>query len=156
MCLSCSLCALIRNEGSYSQSSLLNLELTFTANPQINTPAANATKIKIKNVDACTMFFSCFLKCYPKYCIMSINNFNKENKMNRKQLNNIRRRLIIKACDIVGSKSELARELGVTRQFVHSMTIDGNIFPPTYAIRIDKITKGQIRKEDLAPELYPE
>lgn len=72
------------------------------------------------------------------------------------RINDIRRVGIIKASKIVGGKAELGRLLGVSRQFVHSMTIDGNFFPATYAIKVDRLTNGQVRKEDLAPELYPE
>ena len=57
-----------------------------------------------------------------------------------------------KALEIIGSKSELSRKLGLSRQSV----TDWNVLkiPPKHVVKIEQLTNGKVKRSDLRPDLY--
>lgn len=55
-----------------------------------------------------------------------------------------------KAIEIVGGLSKLAKALGVSTQRVSNWRSRG--VPESFAPEIERVTKGQVRCEDLCPE----
>ncbi|OSI10938.1 MULTISPECIES: transcriptional regulator [Neisseria] len=61
---------------------------------------------------------------------------------------------ILCAVHFIGSQAALARKLGVQRSTVNSWVKGRNKIPPDVAVRIEKLTDGAIRRQDLRPDLY--
>ena len=61
---------------------------------------------------------------------------------------------IKKAIDIAGSQSELARQMGVTPQFIHQVYKKGTPLPSVHCKTIKKITNGQVMEWELRPDVF--
>jgi DNA-binding transcriptional regulator YdaS (Cro superfamily) len=62
---------------------------------------------------------------------------------------------IKRAVEIVGGGASLARYIGVNRASVQDWIRRG-IVPATRAIEIEKATDGQVTRQELRPDLYPD
>jgi DNA-binding transcriptional regulator YdaS (Cro superfamily) len=60
---------------------------------------------------------------------------------------------VLKAIEVVGSQSELARLVGVSPQAVHAWTKGGAI-SALCASRIERATAGAITRSDLRPDIF--
>lgn len=58
------------------------------------------------------------------------------------------------AVDYFESQTALARELGVSKQAVNSWLKKRNKLSIEMAIRIEKITKNNISRQDLRPDIF--
>lgn len=64
------------------------------------------------------------------------------------------RALIRKAIERAGSQAELARRLGLSQQGVSYLLNRAPRVSGEIAVALDKFTGGEIRKEDLRPDIF--
>jgi DNA-binding transcriptional regulator YdaS (Cro superfamily) len=57
-----------------------------------------------------------------------------------------------KAVEICGGEAELARRIGITVQAVNQW----KVAPPRRVLQIEEATGGQVTKEQLCPDMYPQ
>ena len=62
--------------------------------------------------------------------------------------------MITKAIEIIGSQAELARQIGMTRQFMSQIVLGKRPLPAKFAVRIETATGGAVTKEALCPEVF--
>ena len=55
----------------------------------------------------------------------------------------------------VAIRKWMAAELGISEIYVRSMCSGNKSIPAKYAIQIEKITAGQVKKHIIAPHFYP-
>lgn len=58
-----------------------------------------------------------------------------------------------KVIDLIGSQSELARQVGVTQQTVFNWLKKQT--PAKRVLQIEKLTKGVVTRYELRPDIYP-
>ena len=63
------------------------------------------------------------------------------------------RQALRKACDVMGGQSALARACGVRPQAVQQWVASG-VCPARRAAEIEMVTWGEVRREQLCPDLY--
>ena len=59
-----------------------------------------------------------------------------------------------KAIKIVGSQAELARQVGVSPQFMNQIISGGRPVPSAMCKKIKKATDGKVMEWDLLPEVF--
>lgn len=62
---------------------------------------------------------------------------------------------IERAVQIVGSQSEVARQVGVKPQSVQQWVSSGRV-PPHWCLTLERITNKQITRYDLRPDVFGE
>ena len=61
---------------------------------------------------------------------------------------------ILLAANVIGSQASLAKELGVHPTTVNSWARGRNKIPAETAIKIEKLTKSVVTRQDLRPDLF--
>lgn len=61
---------------------------------------------------------------------------------------------LVKLLELAGTKSNLAKILGVYPQAVNAWFIRGQV-SPKIAVQIEKAFDGKIKKHELRPDIYP-
>lgn len=56
-----------------------------------------------------------------------------------------------KVVQIVGSKAEIARQCGVTDQHIQKWK---SKVPAVHVVKLEKLTEGIVRREDLRPDVF--
>jgi len=64
------------------------------------------------------------------------------------------KKLLMDAVKEAGSQSKLAEVLGISQQGVSYIINHADTVSAEIALRIDKFTKGKIRKADLRPDIF--
>ncbi|WP_414617122.1 transcriptional regulator [Zhongshania sp.] len=62
--------------------------------------------------------------------------------------------LIIKASNIVGSQTELAKRIGMKKQFLSQLAKGERPVPSRWGIPIERATAGQVTRYELCPEVF--
>jgi DNA-binding transcriptional regulator YdaS (Cro superfamily) len=68
-------------------------------------------------------------------------------------MNTTTQEAVLKACEILGSKSALARAVGVKPPTVQQWCNGERPVPPVKCIEIERVTDRRVRVEELAPDL---
>ncbi|WCM21405.1 helix-turn-helix domain-containing protein [Paraburkholderia bryophila] len=68
-------------------------------------------------------------------------------------MNTTSQEAVLKACEIMGSKSALARAVGVKPPTVQQWCNGERPIPPSKCIEIERATKREVRVEELAPDI---
>lgn len=63
--------------------------------------------------------------------------------------------MIEDAINLLGSKSNLCRAIGMSPSFLTQILKGDRPLPPRFALEIDRVTDGRITKESLRPDIYP-
>jgi DNA-binding transcriptional regulator YdaS (Cro superfamily) len=63
---------------------------------------------------------------------------------------------IEKAVEVVGSQSELARQIGCSQVFVHHMVHGMRSIPPRFCRPIEHATNGAVTRYELRPDVFGE
>lgn len=59
-----------------------------------------------------------------------------------------------KAIEIAGSQTELAKQMGVTPQFIHQVYRKNTPLPPIHCKKIKNITDGRVMEWELRPDIF--
>lgn len=62
--------------------------------------------------------------------------------------------LIVRAVEILGSQSELARSCGVSQPTVHKWLHGLAVITPRNAIAVEHATGGKVTREQLCPDIF--
>lgn len=61
---------------------------------------------------------------------------------------------VARACEIVGSQSELGRQIGVGQSAVNYWLWSRKPVPAKRAVQIEVATGGKVRREEIRPDLF--
>jgi DNA-binding transcriptional regulator YdaS (Cro superfamily) len=78
----------------------------------------------------------------------------KKKYVQSKENNKIAVKGLEKAIEIVGGVGNLAKIMGVTRQTIYFWRWKKQVIPVERALQLEKTLKGQVKIEDLRPELF--
>ncbi|HMW73099.1 MAG TPA: YdaS family helix-turn-helix protein [Cellvibrionaceae bacterium] len=53
------------------------------------------------------------------------------------------------------SRGEFCRAVGMTPQFLSQIEAKKRPLPPKFALKIEQVTNGAIKREQLRPDIYP-
>lgn len=77
----------------------------------------------------------------------------KQRKINNKSQNNGNQYALLKAIKMLGGQVKLAKLCQVCQQTVSAWVKNKNI-PPKYALLIEKLTLGEVTRNELRPDIY--